>query len=99
MYPGTQVPLGSRDRSVDKAGQEAKDPQDHEDHREKKETRVLERWEMSDLLGHQVSQALQATVRWDPQVLLANRVFPVSQDLLGSLVQRDMMADVILETV
>lgn len=46
----------------------------------------------------QVSQVPQATVRWGPQVLLASRVSPGSQALLGNLVQRDTMAAVIQET-
>ncbi len=50
-------------------------------------------------LFSKVFQVPQATVRWDPQVLLASRVFLGSQALLGSLVQKEMMAGVILETV
>lgn len=96
---GAQVHLDSRDRLADKAAQEPKDPLDHEDQMEKKEIRVLERWEMLDLQEHQAFQVPQAMVRWDPQVLLASRVFLGSQALLDSLVQRDMMAVVILETV
>lgn len=46
-----------------------------------------------------MSQVLLAMVRWDPQVLLASRVFLGSQDLLDSRVQREMMAGVILVTV
>lgn len=60
---------------------------------------MLGRWEMQDLQEHQVSQEPQAMVRWDPQVLLASKAFPGSRALLGSLVRRDMMAGVILETV
>lgn len=96
---GIQVHLESQDILADKAGQDPKDPLDHEDQLEKKEIRVLERWEMLDLQEHQAFQVPQAMERWDPQVLLASRVFLESQALLGRLVQREMMDDVILETV
>lgn len=46
VVPEPQVPPVFQDRLADKAGQEDKDSQDHEDRLEKKETRVLERWEM-----------------------------------------------------
>lgn len=99
VIPGPQVHLASRDRSADKAGQDPKVSQGHEDLRVIKEIRVLERWEMLDLQEHQVSQARQAMARWDPQVQLASRVFLGSQDLLDSLVQKETMAGVILQTV
>lgn len=47
----------------------------------------------------QVFQDPRAMVRWDLQVLLANRVFLGSQDRPGSLVQRGAMGAVTLETV
>lgn len=84
--------------SADKADREDLDPQDLEDRKEKKEIRVSGRWEITGLREHQVSQVLQAMVKWAHQVLLVSRVFLASLVLRGILVQREKMAGVILET-